>query len=75
MPEHMGGEMVKLTFVALRDDVDFAIRLRALLKYGLRSCRLRCRAVEDVPAFPSDAPGRAPALGDPGATGGRGENP
>jgi hypothetical protein len=59
--------MVKLTFVALRDDVDFSIRLRSLLKYALRSCRLRCRAVEDVPAWKDDGAGRSPVLSDPGA--------
>jgi hypothetical protein len=43
--------MVKLTFVALRDEVAFAVRLRALLKYALRGCRLRCKNLEDVPPW------------------------
>ena len=49
---YMGGEQVEITLRALPDDVDFAIRLRAALKYCLRSCRLRCVALKDVPAYP-----------------------
>jgi hypothetical protein len=67
MAEYPGGEMVKLTFIALRDDVDFAIRLRSLLKFALRCCRLRCRAVEDVPAWKDDRTERSARISDPGA--------
>jgi hypothetical protein len=63
--------MVRLTFVALRDDVAFAIRLRSLLKYALRSCRLRCRVVEDVPPWKDDAAGRSPAIREAGAINGQ----
>jgi hypothetical protein len=46
-----GGEQVEVTLRALPDDVPFAVRLRAVLKYARRSCRLRCLAVKDIPAF------------------------
>jgi hypothetical protein len=52
-------ERFRLTFEALPDDVGPAIRLRRLLKYALRTLRLRCRRVD-----------RAPDLGE----GGEGED-
>jgi hypothetical protein len=45
---HPGGEQVQITLRALPDTVPLAIRLRAVLKFALRSCRLRCVALKDV---------------------------
>jgi hypothetical protein len=45
-----GGEQVEVVLRALPDDVPFAVRLRALLKFALRSCRLRCVGLKDLPA-------------------------
>jgi hypothetical protein len=46
---HPGGEQVEITLRALPDAVPVAVRLRAVLKFALRSCRLRCLRVIDVP--------------------------
>ena len=42
-----------LVVEALPSDVPAVVRLRRLLKYALRSCRLRCRRIE-----PRDAEGK-----------------
>jgi hypothetical protein len=41
------GERYTLTLDALADDAPAAVRLRALLKYALRACRLRAVEVLD----------------------------
>jgi hypothetical protein len=60
------GEEVWLRIRALRDTVPFSVRLRAVLKYMLRVCRIRCMEMIDVPAWKDDAAGRSPATRDPG---------
>ena len=40
----------RLTLRPLPSSIAPAIRLRALLKYALRACRLRCVHVEELPA-------------------------
>src|SRR5690348_8453640 len=50
MPRYPGGECYRLELVACPDDEALAaIRLRAALKCLLRSFRLRCRRVEQLP--------------------------
>jgi hypothetical protein len=39
--KYQGGDQVEIVLQGLPDDVRFAVRLRAVLKFALRSCRLR----------------------------------
>jgi hypothetical protein len=66
--KHAGGEQVMITLGALPDDVPLAVRLRCVLKYCLRACRLRAVRVEDVPAVDPAMPGDRPADAKPGAS-------
>jgi hypothetical protein len=53
MPEHMGGEMVQLTFRAEPAEVPVWPRVRALLKHARRTLQLRCvEAVDVSPKLP-----------------------
>jgi hypothetical protein len=54
--QHPGGEQVEIRLRALPDSVPFAIRLRQLLKHALRSCRLRCLGVKDLPVDAQPTP-------------------
>jgi hypothetical protein len=55
VPDFQGGEEIWLRLRALRDTAPFSVRLRAVLKYMLRACRIRCIEIIDVPAFPRNA--------------------
>lgn len=51
MTEQPGkSDEVVLRFRPLRDNVAWPARVRRLLKYALRACRLRCIRVEGLPA-------------------------
>jgi hypothetical protein len=53
MPEHMGGEVVRLTFRAGPADVPVWSRVRALLKHAGRTLQLKCvEAVNLTPKLP-----------------------
>jgi hypothetical protein len=43
------GPRYHLTLCPRRSDIPIAQRLRALLKYALRSCNLQCVSVEELP--------------------------
>jgi hypothetical protein len=55
--KYQGGERVEVVLVALPDDVAFSVRLRTALKYLLRTRRLRCHGLKDVPAVTQAAAG------------------
>jgi hypothetical protein len=52
----VNGPRYRLTIEPARSNVPVPQRLRALLKYALRACNLRCLAVEELPPAPADLP-------------------
>jgi hypothetical protein len=50
------GPHYRLTLEPARSNVPIAQRLRALLKYVLRACNLRCLVVEELPPEPAPCP-------------------
>jgi hypothetical protein len=49
--KHGGGEQVEIVLRALPNDVPFAVRLQAALKYSFRSRRLLCQGQIVAPRF------------------------
>jgi hypothetical protein len=45
---------VRLIFRPLRDSVPWPSRVRRLLRYALRACKLRCERVEGLPEIDSN---------------------